>query len=160
MCSSDLARTVPPDPERLVGTDDTRASLHLAEVVLGHGRDALVDETFGAAVARDVAARGETWVAVADLHGHPAALDALIAWCDAHLGPEYRLATLGDYCDNGPDVPGLLDRLVRLSDERGDRFVPILGNHDLACLRAMADEGWYEQWSRLYWNAEIGRAHV
>ena len=103
-----------------------------------------------------------TWVAVADLHGHRAHFDALLAHLDATLGDAYRLCTLGDYVDNGPDVPGLLDRLIALKRERGDRFVPIMGNHDLALLRALGwasnapDAAWYGQWSGRYWDPKGG----
>jgi len=92
---------------------------------------------------------------VADLHGHRAHLDALLAWADDSLGP-HRLVLLGDYCDNGPDVPGLLDRIIALQQARGPGFAAILGNHDLACLRALDDPAWYRQWSTRYWNPGQG----
>jgi len=106
---------------------------------------------------------GEVWVALADLHGHPGHLDALLSRLDAELGNEWILVTLGDYVDNGPDIPGLMDRLIALRDERGGRFVPLLGNHDLACLRALGwpgvvpDPAWYERWSKRYWGWRGGR---
>jgi ADP-ribosylglycohydrolase len=102
------------------------------------------------------AAAEETWVAVADLHGHRKHLEALLAHLDRQLGP-YRLVLLGDYVDNGPDIPGLLDLLIQLRAERGDRFIAILGNHDLACLRVlgwpgrMPDPVWYQNWGH-YWG--------
>jgi ADP-ribosylglycohydrolase len=102
-------------------------------------------------MARTLAARGRPVVAVADLHGHVGHLEALLRRLDGELA-DYTLVTLGDYCDNGPDVPGLLDRLIALSEARGADFVPILGNHDLACLRAMDDEAWYKRWASRYWN--------
>lgn len=89
-------------------------------------------------------------VAVADLHGHVDHLDALLAYLDRSVG-DYDLVTLGDYCDNGPAIPALLDRLIALKESRGDRFVPILGNHDYACLRALADDEWFDYWHH-YWN--------
>lgn len=97
-------------------------------------------------------------VAVADLHGHRKLFDALVNWLDAELGGDYTLVTLGDYVDNGPEIPELLDRLVDLRRQRGDRFVPIAGNHDLACTLAMGwngaqpDEAWCQRWSSRYWN--------
>ncbi|MEI6415761.1 MAG: DUF6569 family protein [Pseudomonadota bacterium] len=90
-------------------------------------------------------------VAVADIHGHLTQLNALVAWLDTNLGP-HVLIPLGDYCDNGPDVPGLLERLIDLRLERGDRMRPILGNHDLACLRALEDDFWFNRWGTRYWN--------
>ena len=60
-------------------------------------------------------------VAVADLHGHLQHFKRLLDRLDAELG-DYDLVTLGDYVDNGPDVPGLLDFLIALKAERGDRW--------------------------------------
>jgi hypothetical protein len=97
-------------------------------------------------------------VAVADLHGHPDHLKALLARLDEELGDEYELVTLGDYVDNGPDVPGLLDLLIELQSSRGHRFRPILGNHDLACLRTLGwpgespDPQWYSYWAGRFWS--------
>ncbi len=102
------------------------------------------------------------WVAVADLHGHLDHLDALVAHLDALHGDAYRLALLGDYLDNGPKIPALLDRLIALRDERPGRFVAVLGNHDLAGLRALGwpgsapDDVWYRQWRKNYWNPALG----
>jgi len=97
---------------------------------------------------------------VADLHGHLGHLERLLACLDARYA-DYTLVLLGDYCDNGPDIAGLLDRLVELEAERGSRFVPIMGNHDLACLRALDDEGWYGRWARRYWNGtRAGTPHA
>ncbi len=104
----------------------------------------------------------ETWVAVADLHGHLAQLDALLAHLDATLRADYRLCTLGDYVDNGPAIPALLDRLIALRAARGARFVPIVGNHDLALLRALGWPGntpepqWWSRWSTRYWDPGLG----
>jgi ADP-ribosylglycohydrolase len=104
----------------------------------------------------------ETWVAVADLHGHPGHLKALLEHLDRRMGSAYRLALLGDYVDNGPDIPGLLDLLIDLRARRGERFVAILGNHDLACLRVIGwpnaepDPVWYEHWHH-YWGWRGGR---
>lgn len=103
-----------------------------------------------------------TWVAIADLHGHLAHFEALLDFLDRELGEAYHLCTLGDYVDNGPDIPALLDRLVALSRERGERFAPILGNHDLALLRTLGwpgrapDPRWMGNWSRRYWDAGLG----
>ncbi|MFO0648004.1 MAG: metallophosphoesterase [Polyangiales bacterium] len=104
----------------------------------------------------------ETWVAVADLHGHLAHFNALLAHLDRTLGDSYRLCTLGDYVDNGPAVPALLDWLIDLSRTRGDRFAPIVGNHDLALLRTLGwphvepDARWWTQWRSNYWNPGLG----
>jgi hypothetical protein len=92
------------------------------------------------------------YLAVADVHGHLALFEKLLAEADKALGADYLLVTLGDYVDNGPEIPALLDRLIALRTERGDRFVPIMGNHDLACARTLGwqgaspDEAWWSQW--------------
>lgn len=97
-------------------------------------------------------------MAVADLHGHADLFLTLVAHLDAALGDDYGLVTLGDYVDNGPQVRELLDALIALKAARGGRFVPILGNHDLALLRALGwpgdapDERWYARWSQRYWD--------
>ena len=99
-------------------------------------------------------------VAVADLHGHPGHLRTLVEEMDAEHGDQWVLVTLGDYVDNGPDIPGLMDDLIALRAARPDRFVPILGNHDLACLRALGwpgntpDPVWYQRWAGRYWNPD------
>ncbi|MFT7521362.1 MAG: hypothetical protein ACI9MC_003513 [Kiritimatiellia bacterium] len=104
------------------------------------------------------------WVAIADLHGHPDHLDALLERLDAAHAEHLSVVLLGDYVDNGPDIPRLLDRLIALRDERPGRFVPILGNHDLACLRALgfpgqrADPTWYRRWSTRYSDPGGGTA--
>ena len=64
--------------------------------------------------------------------------------------------------DNGPQIPALLDRLIALKAERPERFFPILGNHDLALLRALgwpndeSDPDWYDRWRMRYWNPDLG----
>lgn len=93
-----------------------------------------------------------TYLAVADIHGHLSLFEKALAYADEKLGRDYVLVTLGDYVDNGPQIPALLDRLVALKRERGDRFVPIMGNHDLACARTLGwqggapDDAWWTHW--------------
>src|SRR3954451_6154071 len=65
-------------------------------------------------------------IAIGDIHGCSAALDALI---DAiRPRPEDVIVTLGDYINRGPDSRGVLDRLIDLGHRC--RLVPLLGNHD------------------------------
>ena len=71
-------------------------------------------------------------IAIGDIHGCSAALDALL---DAiRPRPEDTFVPLGDYINRGPDTRGVLDRLIDLS--RRCRLVPILGNHDQKLLEA------------------------
>lgn len=110
----------------------------------------------------DLASHDTVWLAVADLHGHRARFNALLAWAEAQYGERLHVCTLGDYVDNGPEIPALLDELIALRERLGARFVPILGNHDLALLRALGwpgtapDEVWYRRWSRNYWSGDLG----
>jgi serine/threonine protein phosphatase 1 len=64
--------------------------------------------------------------AVGDIHGEREALDALLD--SLPLRPEDRLVFLGDYVDRGPDSRGVVDRLIRLANERSCVF--LLGNHE------------------------------
>jgi serine/threonine protein phosphatase 1 len=74
-------------------------------------------------------------IAVGDIHGCSAALDALLAVLD--LRPDDTLVTLGDTIDRGLDSRGVLDRLIALKDHC--RLVPLMGNHDRMLLDALAD---------------------
>lgn len=65
-------------------------------------------------------------IAIGDIHGYSAALDALLAAVDPQ--PSDTVVTLGDYIDRGPDSKGTLDRLLALAS--CCLLVPILGNHD------------------------------
>jgi ADP-ribosylglycohydrolase len=100
-------------------------------------------------------------VVIADLHGHLDLFEQILETIDRY-DPQARIVTIGDYVDNGPQIPKLLDRLIDLKAERADRFFPILGNHDLALLRALgwpgdaSDAEWYDHWRRRYWNAGVG----
>ena len=49
---------------------------------------------------------------IADLHGHFNLFERLLARFDAQL-PGAGFVTLGDYVDNGPDIPALLERRSR-----------------------------------------------
>ena len=65
-------------------------------------------------------------IAIGDIHGCSAALDALL---DAiRPRPEDAIVTLGDYINRGPDSRGVLDRLIKLSNQC--RLIPLLGNHE------------------------------
>jgi serine/threonine protein phosphatase 1 len=75
-------------------------------------------------------------IAIGDIHGCRSALAALI---DA-IAPEPSdcLVTLGDYVDRGPDSRGVIELLMELRQQC--QLVPLLGNHELMFLRALADE--------------------
>ena len=66
--------------------------------------------------------------AIGDIHGHLVVLDRLLR--QLPMESEDTLVFLGDYVDRGPDSKGVLDRVVALKEERGDRLVCLLGNHE------------------------------
>jgi serine/threonine protein phosphatase 1 len=85
-------------------------------------------------------------IAIGDIHGCLAALDALI---DAiRPRPDDVIVPLGDYINRGPDSRGVLERLIDL--ESRCRLVPILGNHDQMLLDVRA--GKYP----IYWLLDMG----
>src|SRR4051794_4005668 len=71
-------------------------------------------------------------IAIGDIHGCSAALDALLDAIEP--GADDVIVTLGDYINRGPDSRGVLDRLIKLSSQC--RLVPLLGNHDQKLLEA------------------------
>jgi serine/threonine protein phosphatase 1 len=71
-------------------------------------------------------------LAIGDLHGCSAALDALLA--AVKPTSEDVIITLGDYVDRGPDSKGVIDRLLAL--QQTHELVPIIGNHDQMMLDA------------------------
>src|SRR5687767_8328105 len=81
-------------------------------------------------------------LAIGDIHGCPAALDALLA--AARPAADDVLVFLGDYVDRGPDSRGVIDRLLAL--RKAHRVVALRGNHELMMLRARADRTEYRMW--------------
>ncbi len=65
-------------------------------------------------------------IAVGDVHGHSAALGAVLVAIEP--APDDTIVMMGDYVDRGPDSRGVLDMLIGLSG--CCRLVPLLGNHD------------------------------
>lgn len=80
--------------------------------------------------------------AIGDVHGYAGLLASLFAQIDAELAddpPEdYRIVTLGDYCDRGPDSRAVLDALIarRAADPR---LVCLKGNHDDWMVRMLTE---------------------
>jgi len=82
-------------------------------------------------------------LAVGDVHGCSAALDALLS--AVRPAPDDRLVFLGDYVDRGPDSRGVLDRLIALRAARPNA-VFLRGNHELMMVRARGDRGALRDW--------------
>jgi serine/threonine protein phosphatase 1 len=69
--------------------------------------------------------------AIGDIHGMLSKLRAVIARCEKHAaGRPMTLVFLGDYIDRGPDSRGVLETIMKLRSERGDRVVALKGNHE------------------------------
>ncbi len=64
--------------------------------------------------------------AIGDIHGRLDKLEELLARLP--LRGDDRLVFLGDYVDRGPDSRGVIDRLIRVAEERSAVF--LLGNHE------------------------------
>jgi serine/threonine protein phosphatase 1 len=75
-------------------------------------------------------------LAIGDIHGCLTALDTLLA--SVRPGHDDLIVTLGDYVDRGPDVRGVIDRLMEL--DRTCRLVPLRGNHELMMLHARQED--------------------
>ena len=76
-------------------------------------------------------------IAIGDIHGCLAALQAVLAAVDPR--GEDTIVTLGDYADRGPDVRGVLETLIALGKQT--RLVPLLGNHDETMLYVCRGRG-------------------
>jgi serine/threonine protein phosphatase 1 len=75
-------------------------------------------------------------LAIGDVHGCLAALEALLDVL--RPGPEDVVVFLGDYMDRGPDSRGVIERLLRLTEQT--RIIPLFGNHEEMLLRAGTGE--------------------
>lgn len=65
-------------------------------------------------------------IAIGDIHGCSAALDALLKAIAPE--PDDTIVTLGDYVDRGSDSKGVIDRLIELG--RHCHLKPLMGNHE------------------------------
>jgi serine/threonine protein phosphatase 1 len=81
-------------------------------------------------------------LAVGDVHGCLAQLDALLA--AVAPTPADVLVFLGDYVDRGPDSRGVLDRLIALRETH--RVVCLRGNHELMMVRARESRDERKMW--------------
>src|SRR5271165_4467013 len=74
-------------------------------------------------------------IAIGDIHGCSAALEALIE----AIRPcrDDCIVTLGDYINRGPDSRRVIERLIELKSRC--RLVPLFGNHEEMLFTALAD---------------------
>lgn len=80
--------------------------------------------------------------AIGGLHGYLDPLNQLLEFIPA--GDTDTLVFPGDYVDGGPDVKGVLDRLIEIQNSR--RAVFLRGNHDQIMLDARAGRVSMEVW--------------
>lgn len=81
-------------------------------------------------------------IAIGDIHGCPLSLDRLLE--HLRLSDDDTLLFIGDYIDRGPDSKGVIDRLIRLQQERECIF--LRGNHE-ELLLGYLDRGEYDLWA-------------
>lgn len=78
---------------------------------------------------------------VGDIHGCRPELDVLLAGLAPRAGDV--VIFLGDYVDRGPDVRGVLDRLLALAEDRTVRSIFLRGNHEDMLLAYLGRAGQY-----------------
>jgi serine/threonine protein phosphatase 1 len=66
---------------------------------------------------------------IGDIHGDLAALESLLGKLPS-LTEEDTVVFLGDYCDRGPNVKGVLERVQRFAQESPTHTVTLRGNHE------------------------------
>lgn len=81
-------------------------------------------------------------LAIGDIHGHPAALDAVLEM--ARPGAADLLVLLGDYVDRGPDSRGVLERVRRLASQPWVRA--LRGNHEQLMRGARFSKAQWDLW--------------
>jgi serine/threonine protein phosphatase 1 len=88
--------------------------------------------------------------AIGDIHGSLAKLRRLMTACEAHAaGRPMMMVFLGDYIDRGPQSRGVVDYLLALQAQHGERVVALMGNHEAMALAAIDGSGptrlWFAQ---------------
>jgi serine/threonine protein phosphatase 1 len=81
-------------------------------------------------------------LAIGDIHGCLAQLDALLA--AVKLKKSDHLMLLGDYVDRGPDSAGVLKRIIQLS--KTHHVSAIKGNHEEMMMQARQGGDWLREW--------------
>ena len=80
--------------------------------------------------------------AIGDIHGCLAKLCSLMLRCEKHAdGRPLGFVFVGDYIDRGPQSCGVIDCLIDLKAQHGERVVTLLGNHEAMALAAIDGSG-------------------
>jgi serine/threonine protein phosphatase 1 len=90
-------------------------------------------------------------LAIGDVHGSAAALDALLGV----VKPEANdvVITLGDYVDRGIDSAGVIEQLLHLSTKC--QLIPLRGNHEEMMMDARRGPEFLDLWKRLGGDATL-----
>lgn len=81
-------------------------------------------------------------VAITDVHGQLGRLDCLLDRLSQR--PDWSSSALvfvGDYVDRGPEVKATVERVLRLVETHPGGAAAVMGNHDLALVRAAGLDG-------------------
>ncbi len=81
-------------------------------------------------------------IAIGDIHGCLRPLEDLLDKIPINWEEDY-LVFLGDYIDRGPDSRLVLDTLMSLKEEYGERVICLLGNHEWMFLRYLEGRDQY-----------------
>jgi serine/threonine protein phosphatase 1 len=88
--------------------------------------------------------------AIGDIHGCLDKLRSLLLRCEMHAdGRPMSLVFVGDYIDRGPQSSAVIDCLIDLKAQHGERVVTLMGNHEAMALAAIDGNGpaplWFAQ---------------
>jgi serine/threonine protein phosphatase 1 len=85
--------------------------------------------------------------AIGDIHGCLDKLRSLLLRCEMRAdGRPMSFVFVGDYIDRGPQSYGVIDCLVDLKAQYGDRVVTLMGNHEAMALAAVDGSGPVRLW--------------
>jgi serine/threonine protein phosphatase 1 len=105
-------------------------------------------------------------IAVGDLHGQRDELEWLVERLEGlPEWPDCALIFLGDFVDRGPDVRGLIDLVIELLRRRPGGSA-VMGNHDLALIRAARLDGgpaspyWVDRYQTRYDHDETFESYL
>ncbi|GIP40184.1 serine/threonine protein phosphatase [Paenibacillus sp. J31TS4] len=82
---------------------------------------------------------------ISDIHGCLDEFQKLLALVRYEPADD-QLLLLGDYCDRGPDSRGVIEEIMRLSEQ--GNVIALRGNHEQLMLDALLLEGQDERWIR------------